>query len=418
MRVFMPTGFMKHFLMALIAMLCISQVSAQAGKMMEYSVIKKFSQGELQIFFKEQHIPRILLEAKQGIDIYEVIYMTTYSDGNPVKASGTLYVPKGAKRPAPVMIYNHGTEICKDNCFDGTGEQSICLCFATDGYIVLCPDYIGKGKGDRLQLYLDAPTESGASVDMLIAVTDMLPSLGIMRGPQLFVTGYSQGGHAAMATHKLLQEKYADRFPVTAASPMSGPYDVEMTVYQGRKSKFDYPGYLVFMLATYYETHGGMAKMKEALKPPYDSILPPLADGAWPIEVINAYMPDTAFKAVTPQFYADFEHNPNSPFRQYLASNNVYDWKPDAPVQLCYCKGDDQVTYKNSITAYQTMQRNGSKNVELWEAGKKFHHVNCALFAVAYTKMFFDEFREGRPRRHGPFFKRILLNAGKLLVKP
>ena len=87
MRVFMPTGFMKHFLMALIAMLCISQVSAQAGKMMEYSVIKKFSQGELQIFFKEQHIPRILLEAKQGIDIYEVIYMTTYSDGNPVKAS-------------------------------------------------------------------------------------------------------------------------------------------------------------------------------------------------------------------------------------------------------------------------------------------------------------------------------------------
>jgi hypothetical protein len=381
-------------------------------------LIKNYPEKELQAFFKQQHIPKIMLGVKQGLNIYEVVYTTTYSDGSLVKASGMLYVPQGADKPSPTMIYNHGTEICRESCFDGTGEQSICLAFATDGYIVVSPDYIGKGKGEREQLYLDAATESGASVDMLLAVTDLLPKLNATRGPQLFVTGYSQGGHAAMATHRFLQEKYSDRFPVTASSPMSGPYDVESTVYASRRKHYDYPGYLVFMLATYYETLGSVAKMKEALVAPYDTILPALVNGAWPMEVIDANMPDTAFKAVKKEFYTDFDQNPNSPFRKYLASNNVYNWKPEVPMQLCYCKGDDQVTYKNSVTAYETMKKNGAKNVELWQSGKKFHHVNCALFAVIYTKMFFDEFREGRPHRHGPLFKRLLLNVGKLAVKP
>lgn len=418
MREYMYPGFLKHFALALIISLCLTDASAQAGKIVEYNLIRNFPQQELKTFFKEHHIPQIMLGVKQGINIYEVVYLTTYTDGSLVKASGMLFVPQGAATPSPVMIYNHGTELCRESYFDGEGEQSICLAFATDGYIVLCPDYIGKGKGERCQLYLDARTESGASVDMLVAVDSLLPQLNITRGPQLFVTGYSQGGHAAMATHKLLQEKYSDRFPVTASSPMSGPYDVETTVYATRQKKYIYPGYLMFLLATFYETKGGVELMKEALNAPYDTIMPPLINGGWPMEVIDAQMPDTAFQAVKKQFFVDFDQNKDSPFRKYLASNNVYDWKPDAPMQLCYCKGDNQVTYKNSVTAYETMKKNGAKNVELWEAGKKFDHFNCALFAVIYTKMFFDEFREGRPTHHGPLFKRLLLNVGKLAVKP
>ena len=87
-------------------------------------------------------------------------------------------------------------------------------------------------------------------------------------------------------------------------------------------------------------------------------------------------------------------------------------------MELCYCKHDDEVTYKNSVTAYQTMKKNGSSNVELWHAGRKFKHINCAIFAVVYTKMFFDGFLDGHPRTHGPIFKRMLLAMGKILVKP
>src|SRR6266404_6895443 len=43
-------------------------------------------------------------------------------------------------------------------------------------------------------------------------------------GGKLFITGYSQGGYVAMATHKAMQ---AAQLPVTAAAPMSGPYALE-----------------------------------------------------------------------------------------------------------------------------------------------------------------------------------------------
>ena len=390
----------------------------QAGQLSEYRLLRSFSPQDMKTLFKEQHIPKLILAAKEGLNVYEILYYTTHSDGKIVKASGVLYVPQGAKRAAPLMIYNHGTNTCRDLYFDGKDEQAICLGFATDGYVVVWPDYIGIGEGERNQIYLNAPTEASASVDMLIAVTDLLPSLSVNTSKNLFLTGYSQGGHASMATYKLLQEKYKDRFPVTAASPMSGPYDIESTVYDARAKPNDNPGYLMLLMSSFYESRDSQPQMGELLCHPYDTIIPSLMTGQWPIEFINSCLPDTCFKAVKPEFYRDFDQNKDSPFRKYLASNNVYDWKPESPTELCYCKGDDQVTYRNSVKAYETMKKNGSTNVELWHAGRKFKHINCALFAVVYTKMFFDGFLEGHPRSHGPIFKRIVLAMGKLLVKP
>jgi pimeloyl-ACP methyl ester carboxylesterase len=390
----------------------------QAGRIIEYNLIKCFSDTAMKALFKSLHIPSFILGAKDGLNVYEVLYYTTHADGKLVKASGILYVPQGVKKTSPLMIYNHGTTVCRDIYFDGTDEQAICLAFATDGYIVLCPDYIGMGEGEGRQLYLNAQTEAGASVDMLIAVTDLLPSISGKPGKELFVTGYSQGGHAAMATYKLLQDKYKDRFPVTAASPMSGPYDIESTVYDARMVPNGNPGYLMLLMSSFYESRDSMQQMRELLVSPYDTIVPPMMNGYWPIEVINSCLPDTCFKAVTPAFFHDFDQNKDDPFRKYLAANNVYDWKPESPMELCYCKHDDMVTYKNSIKAYETMKKNGSKNVELWGVGRKFRHINCALFAVVYTKMFFDGFLEGHPRSHGPLMKRMVVQIGKLLVKP
>src|SRR6202167_5336628 len=49
-----------------------------------------------------------------------------------------------------------------------------------------------------------------------------LASIGFTRDDgQLFITGYSQGGYVAMATHRAMQTAGMN---VTAAAPMSGPY--------------------------------------------------------------------------------------------------------------------------------------------------------------------------------------------------
>ena len=400
--------------------LLFNEASAQiqSGQLIDYRLLKSFSSEDMKKSFKEQHIPKVLLAAKDGINVYEILYYTTHTDGKLVKASGVLYIPQGAKRSAPLMIYNHGTSTCRDMYFDGKDEQAICLAFATDGYVVIWPDYIGIGEGERNQLYLNAQTEAGASVDMLIAVTGLLSKLAVNTSKDLFLTGYSQGGHASMATYRLLQDKYKDRFPVTAASPMSGPYDIESTVYDERARPNENPGYLMLLMSSFYESRDSQPQMSELLSYPYDSIIPSLMTGQWPIEYINSCLQDTCFKCVKPEFYLDFDQNKDDPFRKYLYANNVYDWKPESPMELCYCKHDDMVTYKNSVTAYQTMKKNGSTNVHLWMAGRKFKHINCALFTVVYTKMFFDGFLDGHPMTHGPWFKRVLVAMGKAFVKP
>ena len=43
------------------------------------------------------------------------------------------------------------------------------------------------------------------------ALNETSQKLNIETNNQLFITGYSQGGHAAMATHKMIQEDYANQ---------------------------------------------------------------------------------------------------------------------------------------------------------------------------------------------------------------
>ncbi len=413
----------KHFF-RLLTLLLLSHgtISGQglpieAGRLKDYRLIRSFSADEVKQWFKVSHIPKAIFPTRDGMDIYEIHYYTHHADGRLLRASGQLYIPQGEKKPMPVLIYDHGSYACTDLYFNGKDEQVISMAFATDGYVVIYPDYIGMGEGEGNQIMLNAPTEAGATVDMLLAVSGLLSDLKVQTSQDLFLAGYSQGGHACMATYRLLQEKYKDRFHVTAAAPMSGPYDIERTVYNARLLPNENPVYLMMLLASYYESKDSLKYMGRVLVPPYDTMIPPMMNGCWPEEVLNALLPDTCMKALKPEVFKEFEDE-NSPFRKYLRANNVFDWKPESPTELCYCMHDEQVPYTNSITAYNAMKKNGSDKVQLWMSGKKFRHINCASFAVVYAKMFFDGFLKGHPMSHGPAGKRALLNIGKLFVKP
>jgi hypothetical protein len=173
----------------------------------------------------------------------------------------------------------------------------------------------------------------------------------------------------------------------------------------------------MMLVKSYYDTKLPNNQMREVLKAPYDTIIPAMLDGCTSFSTINAALPSIPYKVLTDDFVNDYLHNPNSGFKQYLKENSVYNWKPEAPMQLCYCNGDEEVNYKNSVTAYETMVDNGSTNVKLRMSGKKFKHVNCALFAAVYTKMFFDAHLKGG-NKNGPLMKRMLIDIGKLAVKP
>jgi hypothetical protein len=173
-----------------------------------------------------------------GVDFYYVKFWTVGGAEETTESSGALMVPTGAA-PAcsgarPIVLYAHSTNPDKTlNIADITNTSNtegvlIAAMFAAQGYIVVAPNYAGYDISTLgYHPFLNAEQQSGEMIDILTAARKALPntmSSATSDSGKLFITGYSEGGHVAMATQRAIQASGAT---VTGAAPMSGPYALE-----------------------------------------------------------------------------------------------------------------------------------------------------------------------------------------------
>lgn len=173
-----------------------------------------------------------------GVDFYYVKFWTVGGAAEATESSGALMVPTGAapgcSGARPIVLYAHGTNPDKTlNIADITNPSNsegvlIAAMFAAQGYIVVAPNYAGYDISTLgYHPFLNAEQQSGEMIDILTAARAALPktfSSATSDGGKLFITGYSEGGHVAMATQRALEASGA---VITAAAPMSGPYAME-----------------------------------------------------------------------------------------------------------------------------------------------------------------------------------------------
>lgn len=174
-----------------------------------------------------------------GVDVQYIQYGTVGGAGETTTASGALMVPTGTAAACtgarPIVLYAHGTTVTKsynlanlaDNTNAAYGEAVLLAAmYAAQGYIVVAPNYAGYDSSTLpYHPYLNADQQSKDMIDALAAAKKALPTLlsGTTASTKLFITGYSQGGHVAMATHRAMQ---AAGMTVTASAPLSGPYSL------------------------------------------------------------------------------------------------------------------------------------------------------------------------------------------------
>lgn len=422
---------MKHFFTFIIISLIVSGVYAESGGvspnkpkeyLVSYTLVKRHTEKSIDSLWKAHHIPKLVLPVRNDVDIYEIIYKALWIDSTTwINCSGICYVPRNAKKPAPVMMYGHGTEIRKHrNISDDDAQQGICLGFAADGYLALHPDYYGLGKGEGNHLYQHAWSEAMSFIYMLYAVEELKAKENIETNGQLFLTGYSQGGHSSMAATKYIEALNDPRFKVTAASPMSGAYD--MTGEQAKYMFQEYPKpfYLPYLLTSYQEAYKviNTDNIYSIFKSPFDTLLPGFFGEVRnkTYDDLDKIMPKIPKDIVMDSLVYEFQNNPNYPFLVRLRENNLTDWVPQTPMQLCYCKGDREVNYKNSEVAYDFMSRNGAKKVKLKNISDHLDHNTCAAFAVLSAKYYFDRYvkKGDNPKmKDVPRFKQFLVNFVK-----
>ena len=172
-----------------------------------------------------------------GVDVYYLKFWTLGGAGETTESSGAMMGPTGGagcSGPRPIVLYAHGTNTNKAlnlaNITDPTNTEGVLIAamFAAQGYIVVAPNYAGYDISTLgYHPYLNAVQQSGEMMNILSAARTALPntlSNAASDSGQLFITGYSQGGHLAMATQRAMEAAGAK---VTAAAPMSGPYALE-----------------------------------------------------------------------------------------------------------------------------------------------------------------------------------------------
>jgi predicted esterase len=366
---------------------------------------------------------KLIAAPKCGVDVHQLRYNTVDPADQPTTASGALMIPTGADAACqgarPIVAYAHGTTVEKSyniaNLTNSDNAQGllIAVAFASQGYIVVAPNYTGFDTSTQpYHAYLNADQSAKDTADAIAAGRSALPTSSaptVTDNGKLFLTGYSQGGHVAMATHRLLQQT---GMSVTASAPMSGPYALAAfgdAVFQGQVIG-SAPLLLTYLMTGYQHSYGNIyATPADAFDPRYatgiDTLLPTTgtrsdlyAQNKLPREqLFSSTPPDPAFAAYTPattpaelapvfargfgpdalitnafrlSYLQDAQTNPDggfpvvtdgrpaaspaNPLRNAFKRNDLRDWTPTAPVLLCAGHDDPTVLYLNTerINAY------------------------------------------------------------------
>ncbi|MEJ0008791.1 MAG: prolyl oligopeptidase family serine peptidase [Steroidobacteraceae bacterium] len=333
----------------------------------------------------------------------------------------------GCTGSRPILLYAHGTTT--DRTFDMTDLNNaealaMAALFASQGYIVVAPNYAGYDTSTLpYHPYLIAQQQSRDMIDALTAARTALPlaSATLTKdNGKLFIAGYSQGGYVAMATHRAMQ---AAGITVTASAPMSGPYALAAfadAVFYGDVNG-GAPISTTLLLTAYQTAYGNIYTTPvEVFEPQYatgiQTLLPTTltrgqlySEGLLPQYALFSQTPPAPqFAAITPpttpaslaalfalgfgggnliqnsyrlSYLAEAQLNPDGgfptvttgvpaispqlPFRQALKTNDLRNWVPVAPTQLCGGDLDPVVFFFNTqlMQAYWTLHAPASASI-------------------------------------------------------
>ena len=407
----------------------------QRGELIgDVSLVASYSPDDLLALASSGTVTREILDQVLSpdctIDVYHYEYRTVDPAGELTPASGALMLPNDSgsdcQGERPIVLYAHGTNPDKAyNLADlessnNTESLLIAAMFAAEGYIVIAPNYVGYDTSTLgYHPYLNGEQQSSDMVDAFTAGRSALPtadSPDTTDGGKLLVTGYSQGGYVAMATHQALQDAGET---VTASAPMSGPYALSAfsdAIFQGEVTG-SAPVNLTLLLTSYQNAYGDIySSTTDAYEAQYatdiDSLLPsttPVSDledqGKLPATALfSSSPPDAAYADMTPAtspaslaavfamgfgpdhlltndfrlaYLQDADAHPDggfptlsdglppaapeNPLRQALKRNDQRTWTPTSPMLLCGGHRDPVVLYLNT----ELMQNYWSSTTEV-----------------------------------------------------
>jgi len=178
------------------------------------------------------------------VTLLRFTYETIDPFGLSIKASALLVLPHGVTEPFTLVGVQHGTTVLKNSIPSQSSQSTsreVGIAFGTLGYVAVVADNLGLGDSPGYQTHSHAKSEATCVADALRAAQTLCASNQVALNGQLFLYGYSQGGHVTMSTHRELETFHTNEFTVTASAPSAGAYDLGGVTVEGILSNPSYP---------------------------------------------------------------------------------------------------------------------------------------------------------------------------------
>ncbi len=401
---------MKRFLIYAIYAALLGTVSvARAQNLDSYG-----SAGTFSVAHAKAQMPQVfgaLAPAlpRAALRLFRVRYFTPDLRGRRVLVSGLLALPGGGA-PRGLVLWHHGTTVSAAGVpsrfavgAKPSETEAALLAFASGGYALAMPDYLGYDAGTGVHPYPFSETNSRAALDFLAPAREVARKVGVVVAAPTFVSGYSEGGAVAMWSARRLQERGQG---AARSAFLSGPYDLSGVTRQSLlelptdNAQFIAHLYLTsFLVYSWAKNH--RRKLTEFFQPSFafavnrdftgklsdDAILKRLAATALLLRARNSMA-----LVLTPGFYRAMETaDAREPLVAELRRNDAFAWAPKNPTVFWALNSDGIVVANNARVAAGEFGKRGSHNVRTFvEFNTKLNHITAIAPALAFARRFFD----------------------------
>ncbi len=207
-----------------------------------------------------------------GIRKQVVRYTSSDQDGNEIPVYARVYAPTNLANGAklPVFAFAPGTTGIDDRCAaslerpqvaNWANYDSLMAAYAAKGYLVIITDYQGMRDAKRTHHYMVGSQEGRAVLDSIRVLKNLDTTKSVVDTSNIFVSGYSQGGHAALWADMLARD-YAPELSLKGLVGFGPVSDVRTTLTDiTRGANINWFGpFLLTSYPDYYRTNYDTSK--------------------------------------------------------------------------------------------------------------------------------------------------------------
>lgn len=383
----------------------------QRGDIVSFTLIESLTADSLGVIVQQNTgFPGALLGIEYDFNTYRVQYLTrSYHPDSLTVATGLAVIPTNYPCDLGIVSFGHGLS-CKDTEVPSHSDNIygvIIKGLASNGYVGVAPDYIFMGTyaSPGLQAFMNAKTEAAATIDLIRATQTFCAQNNVILTGQVFLSGYSQGGHSSMATAREMQLFHPGEFNLVAAVTGGGTYDlsglacdslVSPTRTTPERQAFPLVActysnfYLDTVIAEGYNVTP--STIPDVLfESPYDTLLARILDRTDPFYNTSG-LDSIPVRMLEDSFQVPVQTDPDFFFRRLLSYNNLYDWAPQMPLMMVHSDADIENPYSNVLFTQQQFIQNGSTSTSVYTLNG-YTHPGAGLPYVLIAKDWIGTYR-------------------------